>query len=451
MLCPLRPALRLVVATASFVAGGFLVSNPAIAAPLSDSSAPARRVTPLPRVDPLPEPDGDNSVDPEPDDPKPKSELKRAAPPQHGAAVIASDAPGATEPEELSARKVEPLPPLNWGDADADAPADQDPEEIEPGQDEPSVKGPGMGGPGIGGFGMGGPGMRGPGYSAVWYPTTDAMGEDPGETLGLVRQRLNAGAPLWTNGKQMALVSVLVQNSMFQTDAILPQSGQPFPDNLWNINFGLNYLHPFENGWTGMAGINFGSASNQPFHSIDEMTLGTMSFLRVPARNERDAWMFALMYSPVGNVNFPIPGLAYQWNRSETFQASIGIPFSMVWRPFEKLTINMTYMPIINGSVRVSYQLTEDVCTYGAFESCQEVYLLADRVDLNDRFMGFEQRLHTGVQWAFWKKAVLDTSAGYAFDRYYGIGQNQISGASLQDRINIGSGAFLSSSMQIRF
>lgn len=39
-----------------------------------------------------------------------------------------------------------------------------------------------------------------------------------------------------------------VRDSLFFTDAVLPESHQPFPAELWNIRLGTNYLHKFDNG-----------------------------------------------------------------------------------------------------------------------------------------------------------------------------------------------------------
>lgn len=318
-----------------------------------------------------------------------------------------------------------------------------------PGMRGPGMGGPGMGGPGMGGPGMGGPGMGGPGYGVTWYPSADTS--SLGSKLSVFRQRLNVGAPVWGDGTEMVMLSIGVQGSTFSTSAMLPDSGQFFPEELYNVSLGTNYMHRFENGWTAMAGINFGSASDVPFHSIHEMNIGFMSFLQVPARNERDMWMFMLMYSPVGNFTFPLPGLSYQWNPSETFHASVGVPFSVTWLPYENLTVSVMYMPIVNVNFRTSYRLTETVSLYGGFESLQEAYFLAAREQLADRFMGFEKRIFGGMQYSLWKHGALDFCGGYAFDRYYGVGQNQIGGSSLRDRIDIGSGAFVMTNLQVRF
>jgi hypothetical protein len=307
----------------------------------------------------------------------------------------------------------------------------------------------GMGGRGMSGMGVGGPGMGGPGYGATWHPSRPVSGSAPGEDLGLVRQDLSGGWPVWRSGGDALMLSAGVSNSMFFTDAILPDSHQPFPAELWNVHLGTNYMHRFDNGWSGMLGVNFGSASDKTFHSLDEMNVGFMSFLNIPVWDHRDAWRFMLMYSPVGNLNFPLPGAAYQWNPSDAFHASIGVPFSIMWRPVEDLTINLSYLPLTTVNARATYRLAGKVFVYSGFESLQEAYLLADRENAKDRFMGFEKRLLGGVRWDVWQHTTLDVNAGYAFDRYYGVGQNRI--GNLHDQIDIAPGELLSTSLRVRF
>ena len=298
----------------------------------------------------------------------------------------------------------------------------------------------------MGGLGMGMPGMNQPGYGATWYPSCPASG---GEDFGLIRQNLSLGVPVWRSEGDMILLTTGVRHSLFFTDAVLPDSHRAFPDELWNVRLGTNYLHKFDNGWSGMVGVTFGSASDKPFHSIDEMNVGFMSFLNIPVRNDRDAWLLSLFYSPVGNFSFPIPGIAYLWNPAETLRVSIGVPFFVMWRPAEDLTINVSYMPLTTVNARATYRLAGNVFVFAGFESMQETYLLADREQLNDRFMGFEKRVLGGLRWDLWQHVAWDFNAGYAFDRYYGVGQDQI--GHLNDQLNIAPGSFLSTNLGIRF
>jgi hypothetical protein len=300
---------------------------------------------------------------------------------------------------------------------------------------------------GEGGPGFLGPGSGPPGYSATWYPNRPAG--NAGGDLGFVRQSLTLGAPLWIAGEHRVFGSASVRNNTYFTDVILPDSNRPFPSELWNVSMGLTYSHTFANGWTSAASVNVGSASDKPFNSFDEMNFGFLGFLRIPVRQERDAWMFSLMYSPTSNLNFPIPGVAYNWVPNETFRATIGIPFLVAWTPTPDWSVNLSYFPVTNLSAIASYRIIEGVKLRGGFEWLYEAYFLADRETYDDRFMGFEKRLIGGVRWDVFRKASLDVNAGYAFDRVYGIGQNQL--GNLQDEVDVAPGAFLGASFLMRF
>ena len=181
---------------------------------------------------------------------------------------------------------------------------------------------------GLTNLGIGG---GGPGYSVDWYPSQAVTRQ--GAELGMVRQNLTLAAPIWSEGGDLLLATANLRNTHTYTDALLPDTGRRFPRDLWNASVGLGYLRRFDNGWTGGLLLGFGSASDRPFHSIREVNFSIGGLLRVPAWNEGDFWLFTLFYSPGGLLNFPIPGIAYQWNYSERFQFTIGIPSASTSAP----------------------------------------------------------------------------------------------------------------------
>lgn len=297
------------------------------------------------------------------------------------------------------------------------------------------------------GAGIGGPGMGGPGYKATWYaprPVSNSQSD-----LGLVRQNLSGAYPIWREGSDTVLLMAGVRNTLFSTDAILPDTQRPFPDELWNINAGLMYIHKFENGWSGGLKTTLGSASDKPFQSVEEMNVSFFGFLQTPASNDRDSWRFSLFYSPVGDVAFPIPGIAYFWKPSDDLNVSIGLPFSVKWVPVEHLTLTLSYIPVTNINARATYRVKNGLEVYGGFEWLNDAYFLADRASQRDRFLAFEKQLVSGFRWEICPHAILDLNAGYAFDRYYGEGRNQF--LNLRDRIDVRPGAFIGTSLIIKY
>lgn len=322
---------------------------------------------------------------------------------------------------------------------------DEEPSTAAPVTTDRAARGP-FGGAGMSG-GMGGPGMGMPGYKATWYPSQPDSSS--GEDFGLIRQNLSGAVPIWRDGADMLMLTAGVRNTLFFTDTILPDTQRPFPHELWNVSVGLMYLRTFDNNWSGGLSTTLGSASDKPFHSIHEMNISLLAFLQVPAKNERDAWLFSLMYSPMGNLTFPIPGVAYSWRPSDDLQVNFGIPFTINWKPTDALTLNLSYFPITNVNARATYEFAWGWHVYGGFEWLNEAYFLVDRAEQRDRFLAFEKRLIAGVRWDLAPHVSVDVNAGYAFDRYYGEGARQIS--DLHDRVDIGSGAFLGASLLARW
>ena len=155
------------------------------------------------------------------------------------------------------------------------------------------------------------------------------------------------------------------------------------------------------------------------------------------------------MYSPVASLSFPIPGVAYLWNPSEDLRVSLGLPLAVKWRPSEELTLDLSYVPLTIVNAHANYALADKLSVFGGFEWLQEAYLLADRENTTDRFLGYEKRLIGGVRWGLWEHSTLELNAGYSFDRSYGIGRNQVT--NLHDQVNIASGAFVATNFRIRF
>ncbi len=305
---------------------------------------------------------------------------------------------------------------------------------------------------GFGGFGGSGGGMGKPGYAATWFPSQSVAGQSVAgqdAQLGFLRQNMSVGMPIWRSGGDTLLINFGVRNSLFSTDAILPTTMRLFPENLWSINNGLSYIHQFGNGWMGMLMTGFGSSSDKPFHSLDEMNASVGAFLRMPSWRQGDAWMLGLMYSPAGNLNFPIPLASYSWNYSERFQMNVGVPLALTWRPTDDWTFNLSYVPLTNVNARITKKATEKWTVYTGYENITESYFLADRQDVKDRFFAFEQRLVGGVQWDLWRHLTLDLNTGYSFGRYFGEGANQ--GATLHDIVNVGASVFIGMNLHAKF
>jgi hypothetical protein len=283
-------------------------------------------------------------------------------------------------------------------------------------------------------------------YHITWFPDEEVKSQ--AANLGFVREDFSLVVPLWQNPCDEWSASLHVRNELYHTNAVFPQSGQPFPEDLWAIHLATTYRHLFDNGWIAGGTLSIGSASDQPFHSINEMTAGVSAFLRVP-QGEHNAWLFSLSYSSNSELPIPIPGVAFVWQPSDQFHATIGLPFQIMYRPVDDLTLDFSYMLLTSIHARATYRLSPRVRIYAGYDWNNESYLPVDRPNENDRLFYYDQHLTTGVQIAVCRNASVDLSGGYAFDRYY------FEGHSLSDsnhnRIDVEDTLFLSAGFQVRW
>ncbi len=295
------------------------------------------------------------------------------------------------------------------------------------------------------GFGFDQSAIFAPSYRVTWIPDAPVSGQ--GTNLTSVTENFHVVCPVFRDECQMFGLTFGVRNTIIDTDAVIPNTGQAFPSQLWDIRFGFVYKYTFSNGWTAGADVNFGSASDRPFASVNELTAGVSTFLRIPV-GEHNAWLFSLSYSPTGELNFPIPGVAFYWQPNDWFNATIGVPTKIVYRPIEDVILEAAWMPLTTVTARASWRVWGGVFLYTAYNLGNESYYLYNSPDDRDRFFYYDQRVTAGVKMCFGPHFIVDLSSGYAFDRYYFEGQDY---NDRQNRIDIGNSPFLSFMVEWRF
>jgi hypothetical protein len=286
-------------------------------------------------------------------------------------------------------------------------------------------------------------------YGITWFPRE--VVKDQNTNLQDVRQNFLISAPFYQDSCNQWGVSARVLNETISTGAVLPDTGREFPHELWNVSFGTNYSHLFDNGWIGGGTLHIGSASDRPFDGLRETTFGATAFLRVP-QGEHNAWLFSLNFSTNSEVlNYiPIPGIAYFWAPAPWFQATVGFPFaSIMYRPMDDLTIQLSYALLTTFHTRVTYRVAPQFKVFGAFDINNESYLLFDRPNIQDRFYYFDMRLTGGLQYELSRRAFLELSGGYAFDRHYFEGHS-ITQTGF-DRVDVGAGPFVGLQVHVNF
>jgi hypothetical protein len=286
-------------------------------------------------------------------------------------------------------------------------------------------------------------------YRVIWFPNEPVAGQPT--NLGYVQQDLSLALPCWQDCANEWSFTAHVHNESFHTGAVLPTTGMPFPQELWDVRLGSTYRHLFDNGWIAGGTVSVGSASDKPFDSVNEVSASATGFLRVP-QGEHNAWLFSLNYSTNSQVlaNIPIPGVAFLWAPSPQFQATVGFPFADInYRPTEDLTLQLSYALLTNVHAKAIYRVAPAWRVYGGFDWNTENYFLAERLDDRDRFFYYDKRLTAGVKWVVGPHADLDLSAGYDFDRFYFEGR-QLSD-SHNNRVDVGDGPFVGLNFQMKY
>jgi hypothetical protein len=190
--------------------------------------------------------------------------------------------------------------------------------------------------------------------------------------------------------------------------------------------------------------FNFGSASDDPYNSVDELTFTSIGFVNIPAR-DRDTWDLSFFYSPTSQFAFPIPGLAYHWRPNDQFEAQLGLPASMVYTPNDSFVFRARYTPLTDLLVETRQAIDQDWGVFARYQVINENYFLSDRVDKDLLFTQFEQQAVVGLSFSFENGFSLDLSAGYLFDRRFFLDTDFDLNSS--DLIKVDSGAIFSAQL----
>ncbi len=315
--------------------------------------------------------------------------------------------------------------------------------------DQRSIEPPGFGfGPGFGpGMGLGmGLGGQGPiSYRAFWFPNEPVKGQ--AADWEMVGQDFSMAYPLWVDLPNRLMITAGVHNRLIDTDAILPDSHQPYPSELWNAQAGLMYLRQLSGDRMLGGGVSVGSASDHPFASIREMNVSMNAMYRIPS-GERNAWMFMVLYSPTSEIQFPIPAVSYSYNPSDQFHANIGLPFMLSYKPNDRWSFVASYMLIHTIHVKAIYKIADRLNAFAGYDWSNEVYMLRDRIVDSDRFFLYDQRVTLGLDFPMTSWLSAELVGGYAFNRFSFSGSQWDSVGT--DRVDIDPGPFVSLGVSVR-
>ncbi|HYS16848.1 MAG TPA: hypothetical protein VET45_07990 [Candidatus Binatia bacterium] len=286
-------------------------------------------------------------------------------------------------------------------------------------------------------------------YRFTYYP--DRKVDDQETHFTLSEHRVTVFIPIYQDTSNEWALSAKTLFQDIDTRARFPEAGGRVPSELWDASAGLSYRHKFDNGWTGGLALTVGSASDEPFNSVDEMYFRVIGLLRVP-QGERNSWIFTLIYASdeeiFGQV-LPVPGIAYAWVPSDRFRAVIGFPFSMIqYKPFEKLALDVEYFPFWTVRTRATWEIARPLRAYAGFQWDSDHFYRADRDDKDDKIFYSEMRVYGGLRFDL-RHVGFEVTGGYAFNRFYFEGDSYSD--RHDNRIDVGPSPFVVGKVNIRF
>jgi hypothetical protein len=263
---------------------------------------------------------------------------------------------------------------------------------------------------------------------AFWAPATDVVRQGPSLAMNAQFARVamplvppSEGRPLWIGVGRFGRLELA-------TDAVLPDSGRPIPDQLWLVETGITHVRPRDDGSTLGGTFLFGSASDRPYAAGRDLTLVAVAFLQTPAANDRDEWSFSAFYSPTSQLPYPLPGVAYVWRPDATLEARIGVPPAIEWRPDDDWTVSVNWFPLVNLNATVRRRLDESFSLVAFYRTDTQIYFLADRARDDERFFVFDQRAACGLERSLGRGLTLELLGSWLFDRELFQGTNFTSG-----------------------
>jgi hypothetical protein len=272
------------------------------------------------------------------------------------------------------------------------------------------------------------------------------------EELGWAQHSLRVLTPLFSDDVNELSLTAGLDAWDVDTGAVLPDTGETFPDHLWDVRAGANYRRLLGDGQLLGLRASVGSPSDKPFASDEEVSVDATGFYRLPA-GEHAAWVFLLSYSNTREFcrHVPLPGVGWHWRPNPQLNLLAGVPFAAArWSPQAVPELNLSGSYILPRTVhaRIGYELTEATEVYTAFDWSHERWLRHDRPDDDDRLTFYSKQVRGGVVWRVGGNVTLEGFGGYAFDRFFFEGEDYDDRD--QNRLDVSDGAFAGVKVRVR-
>ncbi len=193
-------------------------------------------------------------------------------------------------------------------------------------------------------------------------------------------------------------------------------ASSPILRDYYNHQLNLSYKRTLPDDLFWMTSISYGSASDRPFKSHKDNTLGATYIQKFNPR-----WFGVLNYSNNRSFlnNIPLPGFFFVKEMSRDKALVFGFPFLFWLRPLGKRW-SLRYFGLMPWSHKLRIFYKAGVFSpYVGFEQGPQSFFRHDRKESQERVFWFERRLSAGMEGSLSKHVRLDLSGGFAFDRQF--------------------------------
>lgn len=255
--------------------------------------------------------------------------------------------------------------------------------------------------------------------SAIGYGVAGSGDEDKSVELSQAGAMLSV--PFGIKETSSWSASVAYHAIQISTEAVLPSNQRKIPSTLSNTNFTLNHTQKTEGKKFWGFNVSYGSASDQPFANPSVNTIGA-NWIQALSIEEESSWSLIVNYSnnrPILN-NIPLPGFAYTYTPSKTFQGTFGFPFVFTrWNFHPDLTWTGMILGFSIFKTELAYSIKGPIQLYTSFDFSQQPFLLRDREDAKNRFFYDEKKVALGIRSPLNKVLFADLSGGFTYDRNF--------------------------------
>lgn len=247
--------------------------------------------------------------------------------------------------------------------------------------------------------------------------------EDTNEDFQAEQYDFRVHVPVYRTSRSEWILSTQAEIWELDTSARFDESGWKVPGQLADVRFGVTYRQVINDGWVFSQNLQFGSASDKPFDSIEETWAGGTSLLRIPD-GQYNAWLLMLNFQ-TGREIPVFPAVAYQIVLHRTLAAVVGLPVLAIrYWPADWLELDALAAPPGDLDANLTIKPTQWLKTRIGFDWTRSSFARADRDAWNDRIDIVQKRAKAGAELALSEQLKLKAGGGYAFDRMVGEGKN---------------------------